>query len=134
MVFTYRKTETIVAVRMDLDMDMGPLRYRKWGGEQTAKPGDWLVLSNGDTYTIDADEFAKTYAPLVFAGREEPTGHFRKTAITYAFEASKAGTITTLEGESDFEAGDYICASNPEMLDGYPVSRETFEATYEVAE
>lgn len=121
---TYRKTGTIFAVRMDLDMD--PLHYRRWGGEQTAKPGDWLVLSNGDTYTIDAAEFTKTYD-------RDPgkAGIFRKTAVTYAYEAIQGGKIFTLEGASDFEAGDYICASNPEMKDAYPVSRETFEATYE---
>jgi hypothetical protein len=105
---------------------MEPLQYRKWGGVQTAKPGDWLVLSNGDTYTIDADEFVKTYD-------RDPgeAGVFRKTAVTYAFEASEAGKITTLEGESEYAAGDYICAPNPEMKAAYPVSRETFEATYE---
>lgn len=120
---TYRKRGTVVAVRLDLDME--PLCYQKWGGAQQAKPGDWLVLSNGDTYTIDAAEFAKTYEHMHHAGI------YRKTTVTYAFAVTHSGSMTTLEGESEFEAGDFICASSPEMLDGYPVSRATFEATYE---
>src|SRR5262245_53084089 len=57
----YRKkaSQYVVAVRLDLETD--GLVYRKWGGTQRAKAGDWLVDNDGDIYTVDAEVFARTY-------------------------------------------------------------------------
>lgn len=119
----YRKRGMVEAVKMDLEML--PLRYEKWGGWQVAEPGDWIVLSNGDTYTINAAEFAKTYVSMGVPG------HYKKSAITYARELTGAGTIKTLEGTSDYAVGDFLCAPDKEMTNAYPVDRETFLSTYD---
>ncbi|MCP5004175.1 MAG: hypothetical protein GY941_09585, partial [Planctomycetes bacterium] len=39
----YRKkaTANVIAVRLELDTD--GFTYRKWGGEQFCKAGDWIV-------------------------------------------------------------------------------------------
>jgi hypothetical protein len=49
----------VAAVRLALDTE--GLVYRKWGGQQHAKPGDWSVDNDGDVYTVDAGVFARTY-------------------------------------------------------------------------
>src|SRR5688500_16795043 len=51
--FLPRPERTVVAIR--LPRDANALVYRKWGGEQRAKPGDWLVDNDGDVYTVDAE-------------------------------------------------------------------------------
>ncbi|RLB39096.1 MAG: hypothetical protein DRH30_10435 [Deltaproteobacteria bacterium] len=105
---------------------MEPLKYRKWGGDQVAKPGDWLVFSNDSTYTIDADEFEKTYERV-------SDGVYQKSSLTYARELVGNGSWPTLEGDSDYSEGDYLCASNPKMNDAYPVDRGVFLDTYRSA-
>ena len=122
---TYRKIGTVNAVRLMLDME--PLKYKKWGGDQTAEARDWLVYSNGSTYTINALEFSKTYQHV-------SDGVYRKSSLTYARELMGCGKWPTLEGDSDYKEGDFLCASNPKMNDSYPVIRETFLATYVRAE
>ncbi len=82
----------IPAVAIQLDFPEGLLfTYQKWGGSQTAKPGDWLVLKQGDTYTIDAESFERTYT------QPEPGPIWFKTAPVWAREASTDGVIPTKE-------------------------------------
>ena len=57
--YVRRPDRPVAAVRLALDTD--GLVYRKWGGEQRAKAGDWIVDNDGDVYTVDADVFARTY-------------------------------------------------------------------------
>ena len=42
-----------------VDEPVAGLTYRKWGGEQRAKPGDWLVDNGGEVDTVDAESFAR---------------------------------------------------------------------------
>ncbi len=49
----------VVAVRLDLDTE--GFTYRKWGGVQTCKRGDWIVNNDGDVYTVDRETFERTY-------------------------------------------------------------------------
>src|SRR5512143_2772130 len=56
--YVRRPDRPVAAVRLALDT--AGLIYRKWGGEQRAKPGDWIVDNDGDVYTVDADVFART--------------------------------------------------------------------------
>lgn len=119
----YRKSEreAIVAVRLDLETE--GFAYTKWGGEQYCKAGDWLVSNGGDVYTIDADSFATTY-------EETSPGRYVKTAPVWAEQARAAGEITTKEGSTRYEKGDYLVSNEPDGHDAYAVSREKFESMY----
>jgi hypothetical protein len=123
----YRKRpgNEVIAVRLDLDTD--GFNYRKWGGEQRCKAGDWIVLNNGDTYTVDAETFESTY-------RKVSPGLFLKITPVWAKQSTEAGTITTKEGSTDYERGDYIVANDPDGRDQYAVSADKFKKLYEPAE
>ena len=111
----------MVAVRLALDTD--GLVYRKWGGEQHAKAGDWLVDNDGDVYTVDADVFERTY-------RQTGTGTYVKTTPIWAEQASHAGSIKTKEGITRYEAGDYLVSNNSDGSDEYAISATKFESLY----
>jgi hypothetical protein len=121
----YRKraATNVTAVKLDLDTD--GFVYRKWGGEQSCKPGDWLVNNQGDTYTIDAETFARTYAEI-------SPGVYKKTAEVWAEVADSAGSIKTLEGETHYQMGDYLVFNDEQGSDGYAISCDKFESLYEL--
>jgi hypothetical protein len=114
----------VTAVRLELDF--AGFDYQKWGGQQHAKRGDWLIDSGDDTYTVDAESFAQTY-------RAVGPGRYDKTGAVWAEQAQSPGTITTREGATTYRAGDYIVSNNPDGDDGYAVSRDSFESMYELA-
>lgn len=119
----YRKKadQFVTAVRLDLDTD--GLVYRKWGGRQHAKRGDWLVDNQGEVYTVDARSFAKTYKRL-------RPGAFVKIAPVWAELAGHGGSVTTKEGQSRFRKGDYIVYNDRHARDGYCMSAKRFKAMY----
>ncbi len=121
----YRKKAAsfVTAVRLDLDTD--GFTYRKWGGEQRCKRGDWLVDNEGDVYTVDADVFARTY-------RQVSPGVYAKTTPVWAEVAPVGGAIQTKEGTSHYKAGDYLVYNEEGGTDGYCMSAEKFEAMYKV--
>ena len=106
------------AIQLDI-----ALSYEKWGGPQSAKIGDWLLSKAGETYTCEAVVFASTYRPL--ACRE---GWFYKRAEIDAEVALVSGTIKTIEGESSYEAGDFII-TNPGG-DQYCIGQAEFGELY----
>lgn len=112
----------VTAVRLDLDTD--GLSYRKWGDEQRAKPGDWLVDNGGDIYTVDGETFRKTY-------RETSPGRYEKQGVVWAEKASSKGRIETQEGTTGYEAGDYLVFNDAHGEDGYAVSADKFAELYE---
>ncbi len=57
----YRRKPGHYVIAIRLDLDTGGFHYRKWGGQQHCKPGDWLVFNQGDIYTVDAEVFARIY-------------------------------------------------------------------------
>ena len=123
----YRKragTE-VVAVRLDLHTD--GFTYQKWGGEQRCKAGDWVVLNDGDTYTIDAESFAATYEYV-------SPGRYRKSALIFAMRASEGGRVETKEGSTGYEAGDYLVSNDVSGTDSYAVAADIFERMYEPAD
>jgi hypothetical protein len=120
-----RKGNEVVAVRLDLDT--AGFTYSKWGGTQRCKPGDWIVLNNGDTYTVDAETFESTY-------QEVSPGLFLKITPIWAKQSSEAGTIATKEGSTDYKQGDYIVSNDAEGRDQYAVSAEKFTKLYEPAD
>ena len=85
---------------------------------------DWLVNNDGDTYTIDNEVFQKTY-------RQVNPGSYVKTTPIWAHQAKTAGTVQTKEGETHYNAGDFIVSNNEDGSDGYAISCEKFNSMYE---
>ena len=123
--YVRRPDRPVTAVRLALETD--GLLYRKWGGEQRAKAGDWLVDNEGDVYTVDADVFMRTY-------RQVGPGAYVKSTPVWAARASQAGSVRTMEGETHYEAGDYVVSNTPDGSDGYAMKAERFERLYTLAE
>lgn len=123
----YRKKPNQFVTAVQVNLDVNEFAYRKWGGEQRCKQGDWLVDNDGDFYTVDAEVFAKTYQRL-------SPGVYLKTTPIYAEQATSAGRVKTKEGESEYRAGDYIVFNNPDGSDAYCISSEKFDAMYELEE
>src|SRR5215468_5384553 len=108
--YVRRPDRPVAAVRLALETD--GLVYRKWGGEQRAKAGDWIVDNDGEVYTVDADVFARTY-------RRTGVGTYAKTTPIWAERASHPGRVRTKEGETRYSAGDYIVSNDIDGSDAY---------------
>jgi hypothetical protein len=119
--YVRRADRPVAAVRLALDTD--GLVYRKWGGEQRAKPGDWIVDNDGDVYTVDADVFARTY-------RQTTTGAYVKTTPVWAERAAQASSVKTKEGFTQHEPGDYLVSNNADGSDEYAMNAAKFEDLY----
>jgi hypothetical protein len=116
-----RPSQFVTAVRLQLDID--ELRFRKWGGVQRAKRGDWLVDSGGDVYTVDASTFRRTYKKL-------SPGVFLKKTPVWARVATRSGSIGTQEGSTKYRRGDYVVCNDRDGRDGYAISRAKFRKLY----
>lgn len=121
--FQKRSTSLITAVQLDLETS--GFAYEKWARAQSCKAGDWVVDNDGDIYTIDAEVFAKTYRPA------DTPGRFVKSAQVFAERVEKAGSITTKEGITRYDRGDYIVFNDAAGKDGYAVAASKFEEMYE---
>ena len=121
--YVRRPDRSIAAVRLALDTD--GLFYRKWGGEQRAKPGDWLVDNDGDVYTIDAAVFERTY-------RRVGPGAYVKTTPIWAEQAQEAGSVKTKEGATAYQPGDYLVSNDADGSDEYAIEKDKFESLYEL--
>lgn len=122
----YRKKANQAVTAIRLDLDTPGLRYRKWGGEQRAKRGDWLVENDGEVYTVDSKSFARTYR------RVDPGRYVKKTFI-WAEVATKPGVVKTKEGGTRYKRGDYIVHNDRRGGDSYAIAARRFNATYERA-
>jgi hypothetical protein len=119
--YVTRPENFVTAVKLDLDTE--GLTFRKWGGEQHCKAGDWIVNNQGDTYSVDAEVFDRTYALV-------SPGVYRKTAAIWAEEAEAPGTVTTMEGTTDYAAGDYLVSNREDGSDAYAITAEMFRRLY----
>jgi hypothetical protein len=122
--------QKVHAVQLDLETD--GFTYRKWGAEQRCKRGDWLVRNPAepdqvDTYTVDADTFARTY-------RHVADGAYVKTTPIWAERADAAGDVKTKEGSTHYEAGDYLVFNQEDGGDAYAVPKAKFERMYQRAD
>src|SRR5512141_345018 len=97
----YRKKPTSVVTAVQLDLDTEGFVYNKRGGRQVCKRGDWLVDNNGEKYTVAQESFAKTYEFV-------SPGVYTKSAPVWAEIADKPGKVKTSEGETAYQAGDYL--------------------------
>jgi len=122
----YKKKPTSFITAVQLDLDTKGFVYNKWGEKQVCKRGDWIVDNNGDTYTVSQESFAKTYE------RVSP-GVYVKSAPVWAEVADKAGKVKTKEGETAYEAGDYLLYNNEDGTDAYAMSVEKFKSMYDPA-
>jgi hypothetical protein len=104
-------------------LDTDGVVYRKWGGEQRAKAGDWIVDNDGDIYTVDADVFSRTYRPT-------GPGTFVKTTPVWAGRATHAGSVKTKEGSTDYQAGDYLVSNSDDGSDEYAIDAAKFGNLY----
>ena len=123
----YRKKADQYVVAVQLNLETDGFTYRKWGGEQRCKRGDWLVDNGGDNYTVDAEVFEKTY-------RRVNPGTYVKTTPVWAEVATRPGSVATKEGESQYRAGDYLVYNNEDGTDAYCVSAAKFDSMYELDE
>jgi hypothetical protein len=123
----YIKRAGSLVVAVQLDLDTAGFTYRKWDGEQTCKPGDWIVNNGGDVYTVDRDTFARTY-------RAVSPGLYRKVTPAWAEVAARDGAIKTKEGMTRYKAGDYLVFNDEEGQDGYATTAPSFKAMYEPAD
>ena len=119
--YVRRPDRPVAAVRLSLETD--GLVYRKWGGEQRAKPGDWIVDNDGDVYTVDADVFARTY-------KQTATGAYVKTTPVWAERANESGSVKTKEGATQYAAGDYLVSNKSDGSDEYAMTAKKFEELY----
>jgi len=124
--YVKRATQFVYAVKLDLDCD--GFTYRKWGGEQRCKPGDWLVHNphEAETYTVDAKTFARTYRMLRDCV-------YVKTTPVWAERATVAGRVETKEGATSYAAGDYLVFNEEDGGDPYAVASAAFDRMYEKA-
>jgi len=119
-----RPDQTVHAVRLALDTD--GFSYRKWGSQQRCKAGDWIVNADDDTYTVDADSFARTY-------RHVRDGAYLKITPVWAEQVNAAGSVQTKEGATEYQAGDYLVSNEEDGGDPYAVEKAKFEKMYEPA-
>ena len=117
-----RASQAVAAVQLKLDTD--GLHYRKWGHDQLARSGDWLVDNVGDVYTVSADTFAQTY-------RQVATGAYVKITPVYARQADSAGRVQTQEGWTAYAVGDWLVSNQADGRDSYAISADKFEQLYE---
>lgn len=120
-----RPDQAVTAIRMTLECE--GLSYRKWGHEQRAKPGDWLLDNAGDVYTVDHDSFTATY-------REVGPGRWVKSTPIWAEQATEAGSVPTKEGHTAYQAGDWLVSNNEDGTDAYAISAAKFDQLYEPAD
>lgn len=108
---------------LPLDLPEAEIRYKKWGGNQAAKEGDWLVKNGDETYTVDRESFDQTYQKI-----DNLT--YRKNAPVWAEVAQTDGKITTKEGFTHYRAGDYLVYNNADRTDGYALTKQDFDDAY----
>ncbi len=123
----YKKRPNFNVTAVQLNLNFTGFSYHKWGGEQTCKAGDWLVNNGGDVYTVGDGYFKEHYL-------ETSPGQFEKTVPVWAEIAETDGAISTLEGSTDYSAGDYLVYDRPSGGNAYAVKKRTFEKMYEVIE
>jgi len=123
--YVKRSDQFVLAVQLALETN--GFTYRKWGGVQTCKAGDWIVNNGGDVYTVDRATFERTY-------RQVEAGTYVKTTPVWAEVAREAGSVQTKEGVTHYRSGDYLVFNEERGGDAYAVSADKFEAIYQRAE
>lgn len=119
----YLKKGDNLVFALQLNLPEAEIHYKKWGDEQTAKEGDWLVKNGGETYTVDRASFDQTYRKI-----DDQT--YQKIAPVWAGVAQADGKIATKEGFTHYRAGDYLVYNNADKTDGYAITKQDFDEAY----
>jgi len=123
--YIYTNEDPIVAVQLNLVLES--FEFTKWGGKQTTKRDDWLVINDEDTYTVDNDYFRNFYKKI-----EGSTGLYTQFEATkWAVKAEEADKVVTLEGTTAYKKGDYIVSERKEGGDYYAMDRTKFHKKYQ---
>lgn len=120
----YRRKPDQAVTAIPLQLEFDGFTYRKWGADQRAQAGDWLVEHDGQVYTVAADSFARTY-------RAAGPGRWLKTTPIWAEAATQDGSVATKEGRTYFKAGDWLVSNQADGSDSYAISANTFHKLYE---
>ena len=121
--FRRKPDQAVTAIRLQLEFD--GLTYRKWGADQRAQPGDWLVEHDGEVHTVADDSFTRTY-------RAVGPGRWLKTTPVWAEIATQDGSVATKEGRTHFKAGDWLVSNLADGGDSYAISADKFQQLYEL--
>jgi hypothetical protein len=114
--------QAVTAIRLQLELDR--FTYRKWGADQCARAGDWLIEHDGEVHTVAADSFARTY-------RAVGPGRWLKTTPVWAEAATQDGSVATKEGRTHFKIGDWLVSNEPDGSDSYAIRADRFQQLYE---
>ncbi len=114
--------QAVTAIRLQLEFD--GFTYRKWGAQQRALAGDWLVEQDGAVHTVADDSFARTY-------RAVGPGRWLKTTPVWAEAAAQAGSVATKEGRTHFKVGDWLVFNEADGGDSYAIAADKFQQLYE---
>ena len=114
--------QAVIAIRLQLEFD--GFTYRKWGADQRAQAGDWLVEHDGAVHTVAADSFARTYSAV-------GPGRWLKTTPVWAEAATQDGSVATKEGRTHFMVGDWLVSNAADGSDAYAISADKFQQLYE---
>ena len=120
----YKKRPKYHVTAVQFDLQSEGFNYQKWGSSQYCKPGDWLINNDDDIYTVDKDYFKEHY-------RKVSAGVFEKVGEIWAEPTESDGSIETIEGETNFRAGDYLVFDRRHGGIGYAISKARFERWYE---
>ncbi len=121
--YSRREQTNVTAIKIDMETD--GFTYRKWGGEQIVRPGDWLVDNNGDVYTVDGEAFEATYTKV-------SQGIYTKTGHVWAREAESDGQVQSTSGFTQYHAGDMVVFRDEREIDGWAMSKADFATLYQV--
>ena len=83
--------------------------------------------NQGETYTVDAASFERTY-------RMVTPGVYEKFAPVWAERVTAAGSISTKEGATAYQPGDWLVYNNADRIDGYAMTAAKFNELYEPLE
>jgi hypothetical protein len=125
--YVRRPDQPVAAVQLALDEDGFTFTYQKWGGEQRAAAGDWVVDNDGDVYTVNRATFERTY-------RRVGAGAYVKTTPIWAEQAESAGSVPTKEGATRYRAGDFLVSNEEDGGDAYAIEAGKFNAMYQRAD
>jgi len=119
--FTPRDNKYVEAIKLDLDFD--GFTFQKWGHSQKCKRNDWLIFSEGDTYTVDHEYFLQHF-------KTQSPGRWKKVGKICAEEAEENGFVQTLEGKTNYKKGDFIVSNYGKGGDQYAIPRIVFHNKY----
>ena len=120
--YRHKPDQAVTAIRLQLKFD--GFSYRKWGADQMAQAGDWLVEHDAEVHIVAADSFARTY-------RAVGPGRWLKTTPVWAESATQDGSVATREGGTHFKAGDWLVSNEADGSDSYAISDTKFQQLYE---